>query len=74
MAQRRISGRTTVATVPQARLHTAVAGSYTRRLFADSLLLSAKLREEAGELADAGLLESALAGWARARASTSHTA
>jgi phosphoribosyl-AMP cyclohydrolase / phosphoribosyl-ATP pyrophosphohydrolase len=32
----------------------APAGSYTAQLFADSALLGAKLREEAGELAEAG--------------------
>lgn len=35
------------------RLTDAPAGSYTRRLFNDPLLLKAKLLEEAGELADA---------------------
>lgn len=36
-----------------ARRHDAPAGSYTRRLFDDPALLAAKLREEAGELAQA---------------------
>lgn len=37
----------------RARLASAPAGSYTKRLFDDELLLSAKLREEACELAEA---------------------
>ncbi len=37
----------------QGRLSDAPAGSYTRRLFDDSALLSAKIQEEAGELVDA---------------------
>ena len=41
----------------QARLVSAVPGSYTNRLFRDSKLLKAKIMEEAGELCDAKTTE-----------------
>jgi phosphoribosyl-AMP cyclohydrolase / phosphoribosyl-ATP pyrophosphohydrolase len=47
------SGLGTLARRLAARKSAAPAGSYTARLLADPALLGAKLREEAGELADA---------------------
>jgi phosphoribosyl-ATP pyrophosphohydrolase len=51
------SGLSRLERVIQARKSEALEGSYTRRLFDEPGLLSAKLLEEAGELTEAGMPE-----------------